>query len=80
MLPATGLLVHEVPVEPDDVREQPLGQPVPPHDPGGQFEAALAEHEVAIGMDADQPVTFHPGHGLGDGRATLLEAFGDPCA
>ena len=64
VLPAAGLGVHELPVEPDHVGEQPLGEPVLAHHPGRQPHALVGELEVAVALDGEQAVALHPGHGL----------------
>ncbi len=78
VLPAARLLVDELPVEADDVGEQPLGEPVLAHHPGREPVALLGELEVAVALDGEQAVALHPGHGLGDGRPALVEPLGDP--
>ena len=64
VLPAAGLVVDELPVQADDVGEQPLGEPVLAHHPGGQPHALVGELEVAVALDGEQAVALHPGHGL----------------
>ena len=49
---------------PIDVDQQPLGQPVLAHHPGGLGAPVGAELEVAVAADVQQAVALHPGHGL----------------
>ena len=78
VLPAAGLGVDELPVEADDVGEQPFGEAVLAHHPGRQPHALLGELEVTVALDGHQAVALHPGDGLGDGRAALVQPLGDP--
>ena len=50
VLPAARLGVDELPVEADDVGEQPLGEPVLAHHAGGQPLALVGELEVAVAL------------------------------
>src|SRR5699024_3000836 len=80
MFPAAGLIVDELPLQPDDVGEQPFGQTVLAHDVGGDPAALCGEFEVAVIADVEQTVAFHPGHGLRHGGPGVLQAFGDASA
>ena len=78
MLPAAGLGVHELPRQPDDVGEQPLGEPVLAHHAHGEPVALVGELEVAVTLDREQPVALHPRDRLADRRAALVQPLGDP--
>ena len=78
VLPAARLLVHLLPGQPDHVGEQPLGEPVLAHHPGGEPHALVGQLEVAVALDGDQPVALHPGHGLRHRRPALVQPLGDP--
>ncbi len=80
VLPAARLLVDELPVQADDVDQQALGEAVLAHHPGGQAPALVGQLEVAVALDGEQAVALHPGHGLRDGRAALVQPLGDPGA
>ena len=77
MLPAAGLVVDELPVQPDDVDQQPLGQPVLAHDADGPGPALVAQLEVTVALDAHQVVALHARDRLGDRRAALVQPLGD---
>ena len=62
----------------DHAHQQALGQPVLAHDPGSQRPAVLTERQLAVARHVQQPVPFHPGHGLADGRPALGQPLGDP--
>ena len=48
VLPAAGLIVNELDVEPDDVEEQPFGQAMLAHHPGGQLASLGRQLQMAI--------------------------------
>ena len=77
VLPAARLGVDELPVEADDVGQQPLGEPVLAHHAGGQELALVGELEVAVALHGEQPVALHPGHGLRHRGARLVQPLGD---
>src|SRR5699024_4632843 len=54
MLPAAGLIVDELPLQPDDIGEQPFGQTVLAHDVGGDPAPLCGELEVAVIADVEQ--------------------------
>ena len=56
VLPAVGFAVHLLPLEPDHVGEQSLGQPVPPHDRGRERAALRGEVQAAIAVQLDVAV------------------------
>jgi hypothetical protein len=78
VLPAAGLLVHQLEVEPDDIGEQPLDQPVLAHHPCRGQPSLGRELEVAVALDREQAVALHPRHCLADRRSALGQALGDP--
>ena len=80
VLPPAGLGVHELPVQADHVGEQPLGEPVLAHHPGGQPQPLGGQLEVPVALDGQQAVALHPGDRLGDGRTALVQPLGDPRA
>ena len=80
MLPAAGLGVDQLPGQPDDVGEQPLGQPVLAHHPGGEAAPFVGQLEVPVPLDREQTVPLHPGHGLAHRGAALVEPLRDPGA
>ena len=71
VLPAAGLDVHFLPGQPDHADQEALGQPVLAHHPHGQSAAGPGERQLAVALDPQQAVAFHPGHGLAHGRAAL---------
>ena len=80
VLPPAGLVVHVLPLEADDVAQQALGDAVLAHDPGGEQPAVVAQLEVAVSGDVQQPVALHPRDRLRDGGPGVAEALGDPGA
>ena len=78
VLPATSLVVHLLPVQPNHVDKQPLGQPVLAHHPHRPGATLRGELEMPITQLVDQVVPLHPGDGLRHGRTTLMQPFGDP--
>src|SRR6185437_8936619 len=44
---------------------------------GGERAPGVAERELPVPGDVQQPVPLHPGHGLADGRPALREPLGD---
>ena len=56
--------MHVLPLQADDVDQQPLGQPVLAHHPGRPAAAVVGELQVPVALDREQPVALHPGHGL----------------
>ena len=72
--------MHVLPVQPDDVQQQPLGQPVLAHDGDGALAAEVGELQVPVVGDHQQSVALHPGDGLADRRAALVQPLGDPGA
>ena len=75
---AARLVVHVLPLQADHVHQQPLGQPVLAHDPGGLVASVVGEHQVPVVADDEQTRALHPGHRLRDGRATVVQPLGDP--
>lgn len=69
--------MHQLPVEPDDVDQQPLDQAVLAHDAHGQQPALLGQLEVTVFVDVQQAVAFHAGDGLADGGTGLVQPLGD---
>ena len=80
VLPAARLLVDVLPLQPDDVDEQALGEAVLAHDAGGDQPALVGELEVAVAREGEQAVALHAGHGLRHRRARVAQALGDPGA
>lgn len=77
VLPAAGFVVHERPVQADDVGEQSLGEPVLAHNVHG-FRATLGrEFKVSVARNDNQTVTFHPSHRLRNRGARVAETLGD---
>ena len=56
VLPAVGFAVHLLPLEPDHVDEQALGEPVPAHDRGGEPAALVGEVQAAVAVQLDVAV------------------------
>ena len=56
VLPAVGFAVHLLPLEPDDVDEQSLGEPVAAHDGGGEAPALVGEVQAAVAVQLDVAV------------------------
>ncbi len=72
--------MHQLPLEPDDVDQQPLGEPVLAHHAHGEPVALVGELEVPVALDGQQPVALHPGDRLADRRPALVQPLGDPRA
>src|SRR5690349_12182279 len=77
VLPPAGLRVHLLPVEPDHVDQQPLGEPVLAHHAHRPFGAAVGERQVTVTLDGQQAVALHPRDGLAHGGARLVKPLGD---
>ncbi len=78
MLPPRGLAVHLLPLEADDVGQQPLGQPVPTHDRRREVAALVGEVQAAIARELDEALTGQPPDRLGDGRRRESEPLDQP--
>ena len=72
--------MHVRPLQADHVREEPLREAVLAHDADGLGLARAGQLEVPVAADDDQPVTLHARDRLGDRRAGVPEALGDPGA
>ena len=70
----------QLPVQADHVDEQALGEPVLAHHPHREAVALVGQLQVAVALDREQPVALHPGHGLADRRAALVQPLRDPGA
>jgi hypothetical protein len=77
VLPAARLLVDVGVVQPDDVDQQALREPVLAHDRGGQLAPGLRQLQVPVALDGQQAVALHPGDRLADRRAALVQPLGD---
>ena len=64
VLPAVGLAVHLLPLEPDHVDEQAFGEPVAPHDRGRHLAALVGEAQAAIVEQLGVAVVDEPVHRL----------------
>ena len=65
VLPAAGLLVHVLPLQPDHVGEQPLGEPVLAHHPRRPARVpSSVSSRCRSPSTVQQAVALHPGHGL----------------
>ena len=60
--------MHLLPLEPDDVDEQALGEAVPPHDRGREATALVGQVEAAVAVQLDVAVVAQPADRLGHGR------------
>jgi hypothetical protein len=69
--------MNEFPLQPDDVEQQPLGQSMLAHHSGGLGPTGRGQLKVTVARDVQQPVPFHPGHGLRDRRPGVTETLGD---
>jgi hypothetical protein len=78
MLPAASLVVHLLPIQPDHIDQQPLGQPMLPHHSGGTHAPLGGQLQMTVTLNVHQVVTLHSGNGLRHGRATLMQALGNP--
>src|SRR5215467_14161419 len=58
VLPPAGLDVDLFPGQPDHADQQTLGQPVLAHHTHGQRPPGLAERQLAVALDVDQPVAL----------------------
>ena len=79
VLPAVGLLVDLLPLEPDDVDEQALGEPVPAHDRRRDLATLLGEAEGAVVEQLGVAVVDETVHGLrhrGGREAEALDQAG----
>jgi hypothetical protein len=72
--------MHVLPLEPDHVDEQALGEAVLAHHRHGAGPARVGELEVPVARHDHQAVAFHPRDGLAHRRPALAEALGDPRA
>ena len=77
MLPAAGLIVHQVGTKTNDLGEQTLGQAMLAHNSLSHVVAFLGQRDRAIRLDDHKAVTLHTSHGLGDGRARLVQPLND---
>ena len=75
VLPPARLGVGLVPVQPDDVHQQALGQTVLAHHPPGQ-RRAFGRHGDLTRAAGDQIVRLQPIEHLGDRRGRLAQPFG----
>ena len=80
MLPTACLGVDVLPGHSDDLNQQALGQPMLAHNAGGHRSTIFGEFQVAITLNHDEVVTFHPGDSLRDSGAGLPEALSDTSA
>src|SRR5665647_2123973 len=78
VLPAARLLMHVRPLQADHVREQPLGEAVLAHHPGGLELPVGSQIEVPVTDDHHQAVALHPGDRLRHSRTGVAEALRDP--
>src|SRR5690606_39429389 len=63
--------------EPEDVGEEPLGEPVAAHDPLGDLEPRVGQADRGA-LDRDQTLLFEATDHLRHGRARDLDALRDP--
>ena len=77
VFPSTGLVMDVDAIQPDDLGEQTLDEPVPAHHGLGPIVACLGEPQGTIPMQHDETVTLHPAHGLGHGRSRLMQPVDD---
>ena len=70
--------MHLLPLEADDVDEQPLGEPVPAHDRGREAAALLGQLQAAVAGELDVAVVLEPGDRLGDGGGREPEPLDQP--
>ena len=77
VLPAACLFVHVLKLQANNVGEQALSQAVLTHDLDRLVAAFLSQLEVAVRLNGEQTVLLHACHGLGNGRAGVLESFSD---
>src|SRR5665647_2187314 len=78
VLPAARLLMHVRPLQADHVREQPLGEAVLAHHPGGLEVPIRSQLEVPVTADHHEAVALHPGDRLRHRRTGVAETLRDP--
>ena len=78
VLPPAGLGVDELPVEADHVGEEPLGQAVLAHHPGGKSVPLGGQLEVSVALDGHQAVALHARDRLRHRRPGLVKPLRDP--
>ena len=69
--------MHVLKFQTNNVGEQALSQAVLTHHLDRLVAALLGQFEVAVRLNGEQAVLLHACHGLGDGRAGVLESFSD---
>ncbi len=80
---AVRLFVDVCPVDPEDIDQEPLREPVPADHRFRARVAKVRQHNLLLGRDRDQPVPGHSterrGHGWGCDIERLGESGGDDC-
>ena len=77
MLPTARLVMDQVGAKTDDLGEQALGQTMLTHHRLGRVVAFLRQRNRTVRLDDHESVTLHTSHGLGDGRAGLVQSLDD---
>jgi hypothetical protein len=77
VLPPAGLVMHVLPFKADDVEQQALSKSMLAHDPRRELTSLVRQLDVAVALNGQQTVSFHPGHRLGDGWTRVAETLGD---
>jgi hypothetical protein len=78
VLPAGGLLVDLLPLEPDHVDEQSLGEAVTPHHRGGELPTLRGEAQRSVVEQFGVAGVDQAVHGLGDARGRHPESLHEP--
>ncbi len=78
VFPPASFSVHVLPLQADDIDEQPFGKAVLAHDPSREPAAFVGQLQMPVAFDGEQPVASHPSHGLAHGGPGLVQPLGDP--
>lgn len=80
MLPPARLGVRQLPLQPEHVDEEPLGEAVLAHHPGRGPATRLGQLKVAVIGHGEEAVALHPRDRLRHRRPRMPQALGDASA